>query len=234
MRIEARAWFFGILCMLPGSGLMAIETTIKGGSMELIQNGEWVHFKGGVELERDHDRLVAQEMKTTKERDQITAWGKVRLFRKMTESETLQGFGHKGFYSTKKGSGYLLGARERAEIHYQQILPQKVVRDLYVFANQIDFVEEKTRAVAKGNVYGKTRDPETKEFYEFWADKADYFGDEKKIILTGETKPIIQQTLGADRKEITGEVLTYFMDSRKIVAERKAEAVHIGKKGEQK
>src|SRR5687768_1922477 len=95
--------------MLSVSSLPAVETQIKGGSMELLQNGESVYFKDGVELIRAGDRLTAREMKTTSSRDKISAWGNVKIYRKVKDGEIIEGFGDEGFYDTKKGTGYLIG-----------------------------------------------------------------------------------------------------------------------------
>src|SRR4051812_41329151 len=85
------------------------DTVIKGDTMELQDQGQRVLFRGGVKLTRGTDILKAHEMETNKGRDKVTATGNVELFRVLSPSEKLKGYGRKGFYDTNAGEGYLLG-----------------------------------------------------------------------------------------------------------------------------
>ena len=176
------------LLFLGVTSLFGIETTIKGGKMELLKKGEVVLFKEGVRLDRGPDSLKAREMETTNKRDKVKARGDVQFIRHMSSTETLRGFGRSGFYNTQKGEGYLQGGIRRAHLIYQEVITSTQTRRVDIYAKKIDFLRNRSKAIARHKVYGKTTDPESGDKYEFWADKAEYFGDEKKIILTGQKK----------------------------------------------
>ena len=90
---------------------------------------------------------------------------------------------------------------------------------------RLDFFKNKYEAVAKERVYGKSVDERNGSIYEFWSDQAEYFGKEKKLVLTGETQPRVKQTEGKSEKRVTGDKIIYYIDSRDFIAEGDAKAV---------
>jgi lipopolysaccharide transport protein LptA len=192
----------------------AVETTVKGGRMELLEKGEKVLFRDNVRMERGTDVVQANEMVTTKERDRITATGNVRLFREISSTETWKGRGQKGFYNTKTGEGYLIGEKEQAHLIRTEVLSSTSTREINVLADRIDFTRDTAGAVADGRVYTKTFDPDTNNLYEFWSEHAVYDGKEKKMVLSGQTQPRVRESGSDGTKVITGDVITYRVEKK--------------------
>ncbi len=212
-----------LLCVTPLA--LAVDTTIKGGKMELVDKGENIHFTGGVRLEKGTDVLIADQMTTNRNRDKVHAVDNVKLNRKMENGEEWQGFGAEGFYNNNTGDGYLLGRAKQAQIIYNQVLSSTATRRMNVWADRVDFSKSNESGLAKGHVYGRTVDPETNELYEFWSENADYNRQKGTIVLYGSPQPLVLQTLGQDRKEVRGNVITYFVQNKRIISEGLAKAV---------
>lgn len=207
--------------------LWGVDTQIKGARMEIINKGETVIFSGGVRMTRGTDVLTAKKMTTDKKRENINAIGNVKLTRTLPQGEKWQGFGKKGFYNTVKGTGYLLGGMKKAHVIYTEVLSSTMTRKIDIYSQRFDFSRPKEKSVAKGKVYGKSRDPETNELHEFWSDKAEYFRGEKKITLSGKSQPKVRQSKGKTEKIITGDVIFYYIDTERFVSEGDAQAVFI-------
>jgi lipopolysaccharide transport protein LptA len=206
----------------------ALETTVKGARMELLEKGEKVVFSGGVVLKRGPDTLKADKMITNKNRDKITAKGNVRLKRQYDDGETWEGYGKKGFYNTKKGEAYLEGGLKRAHVIYTQVLSTSATRVIDMYAKRFDFYQENRKAVGTKKVYGTSVDPETKDLYEFWSDRAVYEDSEGKITLSGDKQPRVRQSQGSEEKTIRGDVIYYYVDTEKFISEGNAQAVFVG------
>ena len=209
-------------------GLVALDTTIKGEKMEVLEKGERIHFSGGVKLIRGSDVLTASDMETTKRRDKATAHGNVKFTRIVSEMEKWDGSSQRGFYDTQTGEGYLEGdSGARAHLIQTKILSSTSTQKIDVLAHRFDFSKDKDKAVGTGEVYGKTVDPRTEELYEFWSERADYDGVEKKITLTAvkKKKPVALQTKGNSQKRITGNLVIYYIESQRFTSEGEAEAV---------
>jgi lipopolysaccharide export system protein LptA len=218
-----------LVLMMISTGLLAVETTVKGGHMELLDKGEKILFRDGVKLTRGTDVVTAKEMLTTKERDKVTATGNVKLFRTVSSTENWKGTGSEGFYNTRTGDGYLVKKKNKAELMRTEVISSTVTRHMNVFADRIDFAKESSKAVATGRVYGKTVDPDTNNLYEFWSDRAHYDGSGKKIILSGDSPSRVRETGERGIRNITGNVITYFMDTKKFISDGDAMAVFIDK-----
>jgi len=193
--------------------------------MELLNKGETVVFSDGVSLVRSSDTLTADKMVTDKERDKIHAYGDVCLHRKMNDGESWKGYGAEGFYDTKPGTGFLLGKGKQAHLIYNQVLSSTETRKIDLFADRVDFSNPSQIGYAKGNVYGRTVDPGTSDLYEFWSQNAELDKQKNVIILSGRVQPLVTQTKGDEKKNIRGDVITYYIDSKKFVAEGKSQAV---------
>ncbi|MBV9079775.1 MAG: hypothetical protein JO102_01505 [Elusimicrobia bacterium] len=203
-----------------------VDTTIKGGRMEILNKGGEAVFTGGVKLDRGTDEMRAEEMRTNRERDKISAKGNVSLFRQTSATETWRAYGESGFYDTKTGDGYLVGKKKQARVIRTEILSSTATRQIEILADRIDFAKEGQRATAKGLVYGKTVDPDTGDLYVFESDQADYQGDDKQIILTGaDLMPLLTQTGPKETRRVTGEKIIYYIDSRRLISEGSAQAV---------
>jgi lipopolysaccharide export system protein LptA len=204
----------------------SVDTTIKGARMELVDKGEEVVFTGGVRLERGTDTVIAKTMRTNKARDRVAVKGDVRLTRLTSATETWKAFGDSGFYNTKDGTGYLVGAVKRAHMTRTEVLSSTSSRYSEIYADRIDFVREGQRAFAQGHVYGKMADPDTGDVYEFNSEEAEHRGDEGRIILTGPTtRPVITQNGPRGFKRVTGKTIIYYIDRRKLISTNNAEAV---------
>lgn len=204
-----------------------VDTTIKGGRMELLDKGNKVHFTDNVRLERGSDVLQSREMITNKGRDKVTAKGNVQLLRVVSENEQYRGTGASGFYDTQTGEGYLIGQNPKAHMIYTEVLSATATRHLDVYAERFDFYKTKSDVSADREVYGKTIDPETQNIYEFWSDQAFYNGQSKKVDLTGTVQPIVKEQGEKGRKDVRGDRITYFLDSRRFISEGNAQAVFI-------
>jgi lipopolysaccharide export system protein LptA len=203
----------------------AIDTTIKGGRMELLNQGDQVRFEGGVTLERGNDILRAAEMVTNKTRDKVNVKGDVRLLRRMPNNESWKGYGATGFYDTKSGGGYLQGGKERAHIVHVEVISSTQTRRTDLYAKRFDFKNKGASAVGNGNVYGTVTDPQTGDMYEFWSDRADYDGDSRKIVLSGARQPLVKQTGTGPTRTIRGDTVTYFVEQRRMISEGNAQVV---------
>ncbi len=206
----------------------AVQTTIKGEKMTLLDKGESVQFSDGVQLDRGTDRLIAARMVTNKAREKIKAFGNVKLFRKLDNGEEWRGFGAEGFYDTKTGVGFLLGKAKQAHIVYVQVLSSTATRQIDIFAEKFDFFKINDMGIASGRVYGKTVDPETGDLYEFWAEKAVYEREKGTIVLTGEPQPLVTQKIGKETKKVQGDVVTYSLNEKKFISEGRSRAVFMG------
>lgn len=208
----------------------AVDTTIKGGRMELLDKGTTILFKGGVTLHRGEDVLKANEMKTTNRRDKVEATGNVRLLRTLARGETVRATGRRGFYDTKTGEGYLVSEGEKqAHVIYRDVSISTSPRRVDIFADRIDFARAANEGVATGDVKGDTTDPATGEKVYFWADKAVYRLGDRQIVLTGATQPRVQQHTAAGKRQISGETIIYYIDSRRMIADGDAEAWFVEK-----
>jgi lipopolysaccharide export system protein LptA len=207
--------------------MLAVETTVKGGHMELLEKGEKVLFRDNVRMERGTDVVQANEMVTTKERDKLSARGNVRLFREVSSTETWRGRGAEGFYNTKTGEGYLVGRVEQANLIRTEVLTSTSSREINVLADRIDFERNVSQAVATGRVYTKTIDPETKNLYEFWSDRAVYDGANKMLTLSGDVQPRVKETASDGTKIITGNTITYQVERKVFVSDGDAVAVFL-------
>lgn len=215
-----------VLLMLSALPLWAAETTIKGGRMELINQGDIVLFTDGVRLDRGGDRMESSRMKTNKTRDKVTAEGDVRLFRQVSSTETWHGFGETGFYNTQSATGYLIGIKgKKAHVIHTEILSTVSSRVVHVYANRIDFFRDTRKAFAQGAVQGQTIDPDTKDRYDFWSEEAHFDGEKNEIRLSGTIQPIVMQVNGPNKKTIWGDVIVYNTDTKHLVSEGKAQAV---------
>lgn len=210
----------------------AIDTVIKGGRMELRDKGDIVYFTDGVRLTRGPDRLVAREMVTTKSRDRVTAIGDVKLHRDVSEQEKWDGTGEKGYYDTRSGTGYLLRGRRRAHLTQTKIISSTATQKVDIDADRFDFERDPKIAVATGDVFGTTTNPDTGDVFRFWAEKAVYDGNERKVTLTGNPKPKIHQHVADGERTITGQVIIYYIDSQRLVSKDDAEAVFTEEKKE--
>lgn len=218
---------------MSAAGLFAVETTIKGRRMDIIEKGQAVVFKGDVRLIRGGDLLTANEMRTTRARDSVTAVGNVRLFRRLSSTETVTAYGRSAFYETRTGAGHLEGNGKQARIIHSAVLSSTMTRRIEIRADRVDFFREGQRAIARGQVTGETTDPATKELYEFASPEAEYQGENRSIILrTGggrrpAGRPVLTQTLGEERKTITGDRITYHLDDERLISEGGARAVLV-------
>jgi lipopolysaccharide export system protein LptA len=204
----------------------AEDTTITGDRMEFLNKGAEVLFTGGVHLVRGTDDIKASEMRTNKERDKVTAKGDVKLFRQTSATETWRAFGDSGFYDTQSGQGYLKGKRRRqAKLVREEVVTSTITRTIVLFADRIDFSKEPQRAYAVGHVHGETTDPKTGDNYEFDAHEAEYRGDDKRVVLFGKPRPIVNQPNGPKAKRVTGDRIIYYVDERRMIAEGSARAV---------
>ena len=219
-----------LLAICSGS-LFATETTIKGGRMELINKGDSVLFTKGVRLNRGTDQIDARQMKTNRDRDKIEVKGDVKLFRRVSSTETWQGFGESGYYDTQEGSGYLLGSKkEQAKVIHTEMISSTSSRVVTLIADRIDFLRDTNKAYAKGSVQGTTVDPETGEQYDFWSDNADFDGEEKTVTLYGEAQPLVVQTTSDGRRTLRGDHIVYFTEEQRMTSEGHSYAVFEDKK----
>jgi lipopolysaccharide export system protein LptA len=195
--------------------------------MELINKGQEVVFSGGVKMTQSTDVLTAREMRTTQNRDRITASGDVRLFRQASSTETWRGSGEKGFYDANAGLGTLWGGKDPAYINKTEVVSSTISRGVDMWGDQIDFFRESKMAKAVGRARGKTIDPETGDQYEFWSDKAVYDGKAKVLVLNSEKLSRILQTGKATKREVFGHAITYYVDSDRMVSDGEAQAVMV-------
>jgi lipopolysaccharide export system protein LptA len=216
------ALVIGICCPIAH----AVDTTITGGQMELLNKGEKVLFTGGVELNRGSDRILAKRMTTNKGRDKVTAEGNVRLFRNVSSTETWRGAGATGFYNTKQGVGYLEGTSAvKSHIVHTEILSSTMTRVVHIYADRIDFSRSPQQATATGRVEGTGVNPETGDHFRFWAEKAFFDGDKSELTLTGPPQPVVIQKLETGRRTIKGDTIIYFNQDQRMISTGHAEAV---------
>jgi lipopolysaccharide export system protein LptA len=215
------------LMMAMASSVGAVETRIKGGRMELLNKGDTVAFDGGVRLERGSDTVKADHMTTNGARDKVSAHGNVTLLRLVSSTETWRGYGSSASYDTKTGAGTLIGDKQRAHLIRTTVVVSttEAVQKMDIFAKRFDFKEGGKHALARGDVYGKSSDPDTGAGYEFWSDEALYDANSRLITLTGSTQPKLKQTTSEDFKTVIGDTITYQIDNRKLVSSGNAEAV---------
>jgi lipopolysaccharide export system protein LptA len=201
------------------------DTVIKGGKMELINKGEEVVFSHGVKMEQGTDTLTANTMRTSNNRDKITADGDVRLLRKVSSTETWHGSGEKGFYDASGGMGYLLGGKKRAAIKKVEVLTSTITRVMELWGDRIDFMRESKLTKATGHVEGKTTDPKTSDEYEFTSENAVYDGKTKILVLSGERNSSVVQKGKENKRQVWGRTITYYVDSNRMVSDGSAQAV---------
>ncbi len=229
MKSGIRIPFF-ILVFSAGAGLLCAigeDTIIKGGKMELINKGQEVVFSGGVKMTQATDVLTAREMRTTQNRDKISAKGDVKLFRQVSATETWKGSGEKGAYDANSGMGTLWGGKDPAFINKTEIVSSTMTRSVDLWADQIDFFRDNKMAKAVGRAQGKTVDPQTNDQYEFWSDQAVYDGKGKVLVLTSKTRARILQTGQTSKREVFGRMITYYVDSGRMVSDGDAQAVMV-------
>ena len=219
-----------LLAALAGAA-RAAETRITGGRMELLNKGADVIFKGNVRLERGGDLLLADEMRTTRERDKVTAIGNVRLTRTLSSTETVKAFGTRGHYNTQTGAGHLVGNRKQAHVVRYEEVSSTATRVTHLYANRIDFFRDEERALARGRASGSAEDPATGDRYEFTAPSAEYLGERRRVVLkteAGEDLPVLVQLSEGERRVVSGETVIYDIDEQHLVTQGRAKAVLRG------
>jgi lipopolysaccharide export system protein LptA len=99
--------------LVPAAGLLAAEaprTVLKGRKMEIIKRGETVSFSGGVTMTRGNDFMSADRMINHEKEGVTEAWGNVYLRRtdpvRRAQSEA---WGDEGTYDSVQTSGTLRG-----------------------------------------------------------------------------------------------------------------------------
>jgi lipopolysaccharide export system protein LptA len=220
-----------VLCFF--SQVRAGDTTIKGDTMELIDKGNIVKFKGHVVLHRGTDVLKANHMETTKTREEVKASGRVELLRDLDTGEKLKAFGDRGFFNTTTGDGYLVGEKKLSHVIYHQSVATGT-RVMDVYADRFDFSQTQSTGVATGRVNGTTRDAATGTDYQFWAPKAEIHQGRQQVHLTGgDDKARVRQVNESGDREIEGVAITYNLEKRTLHAVGNAQAVFVdrGPKG---
>lgn len=234
-----KPWVFVVPIFFIAASAIAVETTIKGRRMDILEKGEAVVFTGDVRLVRGDDILTANEMRTTRTRDSVTATGNVRLYRRMSSTESLTAYGQRAFYETSTGGGYLVGNHKQARVVHAAVLSSTMTREMEIRADRIDFYREGQRALAKGKVTGETLDPQTRNYYEFASPEAEYRGDAREIVLRADNvtspgnKPIVVQLTAEERRTLTGDSITYHLEGERLESVGGSKAV-IRRKAEKK
>jgi lipopolysaccharide export system protein LptA len=184
-------------------------------------------------LTRGTDVIKADRMETSKFKDRVKAKGKVELLRSLPEGDKLKAYGSEAFYNPNEGDGYILRGKKQAHIIHNQVLSSTSARQIDIYANRFDFSEVASTGTARGEVYGKSKDPDQGEF-EFWSDEAHMSQTDKSIHLTGTEQPRVRQVIPGSDRMVAGDSITYFYDGRSFEARGRAQAVFIDSKQQEK
>lgn len=176
---------------------------ITGDSMELVDHGEKVIFKGGVKLERVHSMMMGDEMIYHKKTGIINIKGNVKL-RLRNESDVLLARCLEAVYSEKDDTGRMWGNLEIVRTSGDEF------GQVNMYAEKLAFDGQKEEWLATKNVHIVQYQTES------WSDRAQFLHREEKMILSGR-RPLMRRKDEESMGEYTADTITILYRDKRMI-----------------
>ncbi|MDD5491645.1 MAG: LptA/OstA family protein [bacterium] len=209
------------------SGIFAVVITILGGiaglslaedkpidvssqQMETLEKGKVAFFSGQVKVTQEQGVLYADKVWHYLAEDRLEAAGNVH-YQEKKDNETTDIYGGRMVYNRKTGYGTV--SKSPKIVRLDAVNPKN---DTTITGDLIEMFNNEKRAKVSGNV--NIVQPEAKSK----SDVADYYYEEKKLVLTG--KPWVWQQNEDNISEYTGKVITVFTENERVIIEENVQA----------
>jgi lipopolysaccharide transport protein LptA len=204
---------FSIVLLLSSAGWLSAENKpidVSSQQMETLEKGKVAFFSGKVKVSQEQGLLYADKVWHYLADDRLEAEGNVH-YQEIKDKETTDIYGGKMVYNRKTGYGTVSQA---PKIVRQDIANPK--NDTTITGDLVEIFDTEKRARVTGNV--NIVQPEAKSKSEV----ADYFSQEKKLVLTG--KPWVWQQNQDNISEYTGKVITVYSESERVIIQENVQA----------
>ncbi|MBI5554754.1 MAG: hypothetical protein HY920_02730 [Elusimicrobia bacterium] len=208
-----------IIILINSAGLSAAENKpidVSSQQMETLEKGKVVFFSGQVKVSQEQGVLSADKVWHYLAADRLEAEGNVH-YQEQKDQEITDIYGGKMTYDRKKEYGIV--EKDPKLVRKDTANPKN---DTVITGDVIEIFNAEKRARVTGNVV--IVQPEAKSK----SDMADYFYQEKKLVLTG--NPWVWQQNPDNISEYTGKTITVFTETEQAIIEENVQAKIIPKK----
>jgi hypothetical protein len=226
----------------------APKTTITGEKMNILSKGDVIEFSGDVKMVRGEDVLTADRVRMDEKTGLARAWGRVHLTRRQSEEGLLwEAWADAALYDSRASSGTLWGTRDAARLMRSPLKPGPGAPAPFALAaDRVTLYQEAVApstaawnfAHAVGRVHVNYEDDgPPRRVTDVWAGRMFYDGSLEKVRFTGGypsrrhklkkewrflkkyKTPLARQREDAETRFLTGRLLRYHTDERRLVAE---------------
>ncbi len=204
-----------IIVLINSFSLLAAENKpidVSSQQMETLEKGKVAFFSGQVKVSQEQGVLYADKVWHYLADDRLEAEGNVH-YQEQKDKEITDIYGGKMTYDRKKEYGIV---EKNPQIVRKDTVNPK--NDTVITGDVIEIFnnENEKRARVTGNV--AIVQPEAKSK----SDVADYFYQEKKLVLTG--NPWVWQQNSDNISEYTGKTITVFTETERVIIEENVQA----------
>ncbi len=203
----------GIIILASAAVLSGTENKpidVSSQQMETLEKGQVAFFSGQVKVSQEQGLLYADKVWHYLAEDRLEAEGNVH-YQEIKEKETTDIYGGKMVFNRKTGYGTVT---KSPKIVRQDAANPK--NDTTITGDLVEIFNTEKRARVTGNV--NIVQPEAKSK----SDVADYYYQEKKLVLTG--NPWVWQQNPDNTSEYTGKIITVFTENERVVIEENVQA----------
>jgi lipopolysaccharide transport protein LptA len=202
-----------ILVLAGSAGLAQAEDKpidVSSQQMETLDKGKTAFFSGQVKVTQEQGILYADKVWHYLAEDRLEASGNVH-YQEKKDNETTDIYGGRMVYNRKTGYGTV--SKSPKIIRQDTVNPKN---DTTITGDLIELFNNERRAKVSGHV--NIVQPEAKSK----SDVADYFYQEKKLVLTGD--PWVWQQNEDNTSEYTGKIITVFTENERVIIEENVQA----------
>ncbi len=202
-----------ILVLISFAGFTQAEDKpidVTSQQMETLHKGKTAFFSGQVKVTQEQGILYADKVWHYLAEDRLEASGNVH-YQEKKDNETTDIYGGRMVYNRKTGYGTV--SKSPKIIRQDTVNPKN---DTTITGDLIEMFNNEKRAKVTGHVI--IVQPEAKSK----SDVADYYYQEKKLVLTG--NPWVWQQNEDNTSEYTGNVITVFTENERVIIEENVQA----------
>lgn len=185
---------------------------ITGERMEVLRRGEITRFLGNVKLVRGKDIITCDIMEHYNEKNYVVGKGNVRLTSYPEESIRMEAFSDQLNYNVDSRDTMLIGNPELIRIDEEN--PEGRIK---MEGKVINLFEKEKRVRVEGDARVESGEMVAT------GKLLDYDDETRKIVLSGNTPHIYQDNEQA-RGDYSAEVITIFIEEKRVVMEGKVKA----------
>lgn len=183
---------------------------VSSQQMETLEKGKVAFFSGKVKVTQEQGILYADKVWHYLADDRLEAAGNVH-YQEIKDKETTDIYGGSMVYNRKTGYGTV--SQSPKIVRLDAANPKN---DTTITGDLVELFNNEKRARVSGNV--NIVQPEAKSK----SDVADYYYQEKKLVLTGD--PWVWQQNQDNISEYTGKVITVFTETERVMIEENVQA----------